>query len=292
MATKGWSFSPSNASDATFRAWGTDLNTSFAAVGLVQTADTGQINWTTVTKPAVGNTYAGYEIWRFSDSSIYMKWEYGTGSSTALNIGIRLTIGTGSNGSGTLTGTVSQSRILVANTSGGSSLYSWMCCTTAFFGLRLWDSSSVADSGVSSAALVFICRSVDANTVPTNQSAIFYANTSSSTLTVESLNFQTSTSFGTITDSSFCYIPFSLSSSLVGTQSQFFTHWYATPQVVPVFPVVTVIQSEIGPNITFQANPVGSTLRTFMALPRAGTGTWSAAVNGTAGNYRFAMLWE
>jgi hypothetical protein len=38
-----------------------------AAMGLVQTSDTGQINWVTVARPAL-NTIAGYEIWRFNDA--------------------------------------------------------------------------------------------------------------------------------------------------------------------------------------------------------------------------------
>jgi hypothetical protein len=97
------STSPINhTSDAGFRAWGSEFAAKLAAVGMVQTADTGQINWTTVTRPG-GGTMAGYEIWRFANSFIYIKFQYGTGAS-ANQPEIQSQAGSGSNGSGTLTG--------------------------------------------------------------------------------------------------------------------------------------------------------------------------------------------
>lgn len=100
-----------NSSDANFRAWGSYISARLAAVGLVQTADTGQIDWNSVTAPSGINTFQGYEIWRFNDAlqasaPVYIKIEYGEGGATD-NPSIKLTFGSGSNGSGTLTGTVS-----------------------------------------------------------------------------------------------------------------------------------------------------------------------------------------
>ncbi len=100
-----------NSSDANFRLWGSYIAARFAAVGLVQTADTGQINWVTVTTPAGVNTYSGYEIWRFADAlqasaPVYFKIQYGEGS-TADGPGVRVQFGSGSNGTGTLTGNLS-----------------------------------------------------------------------------------------------------------------------------------------------------------------------------------------
>lgn len=93
--------------DADFRAWATGIHDALIAVGLVQTADTGQINLTTVTRPAGANTAGGYEIFRFSDSlqatvPVFIKIEYGTASTTA-SPGLWMTSGSGSNGAGTLT---------------------------------------------------------------------------------------------------------------------------------------------------------------------------------------------
>lgn len=93
---------------AAFRTAGAAVSTALAAVGLVKTADTGQIDWTTVNWPGSLNTDAGYEIWRFNDSlqatvPVYLKMTWGEGSSSGFN---RLTVavGTGTNGAGTLTG--------------------------------------------------------------------------------------------------------------------------------------------------------------------------------------------
>lgn len=97
--------------DADFRTWGSTISAALATLGLVQTADTGQINWTTVSKPAGTNTAQGYEIWRFADSQqgttpIFLKIEYGSGSAID-RPSIWTSIGSASNGSGTLTGQLS-----------------------------------------------------------------------------------------------------------------------------------------------------------------------------------------
>lgn len=114
--------------DAGFRAWGSKIAKALAEVGLIQTADSGQINWTTVTTPAVNATYAGYEIWRFNDSAqsgqpIYMKVEYGR-AAAASRPSIRMTYGRGSDGAGTLTkpsSTITHSP--TANPSGNGLIY-------------------------------------------------------------------------------------------------------------------------------------------------------------------------
>jgi hypothetical protein len=91
---------------ADFRAWGKKISEGLAAVGLVKTSDTGQIDWATVEVPAI-NTMAGYEIWRFNDAEqserpIYIKIEYGRGATEPIPA-IKCSVGRGSNGSGTLT---------------------------------------------------------------------------------------------------------------------------------------------------------------------------------------------
>jgi len=89
-----------------FRAWAKMISKALKEVGLVQTADTGQINLETVELPAI-NTFAGYEIWRFADARqgtepIFLKIEYGRAAAEQ-RPNLRLRYGTGSNGSGTIT---------------------------------------------------------------------------------------------------------------------------------------------------------------------------------------------
>lgn len=96
--------------DAKFRTWGSSISTSFTASGLVQTSDTGQINWTAVNKPTTTGTVAGYEVYRFNDSlqgtyPVYLKLEYGSAVLASGNSpNTWLSVGTGSDGAGNLTG--------------------------------------------------------------------------------------------------------------------------------------------------------------------------------------------
>lgn len=93
--------------NAGFRAWGSGISAAFATVGLVKTTDTGQIDWATVAAPPTASTSQGYEVWRFNDTlqatkPIYLKVEYGTGATTA-SPEMWATVGTGTDGAGTLT---------------------------------------------------------------------------------------------------------------------------------------------------------------------------------------------
>lgn len=103
---------PTNANTATFRAWGANVSAQLSAAGLIQTSDSGQINWGTVTTPGAINTMQGYEIWRFDDafqatSPVFFKIEYGSAFGAANNPSILITLGSGSNGSGQIKGMTS-----------------------------------------------------------------------------------------------------------------------------------------------------------------------------------------
>lgn len=96
--------------DAKFRTWGLACSTALQACGLVKTSDTGQINWASVTKPVATNTQAGYEIYRFDDSlqatkPVFIRIGFGSGGVASGNSPTTwLTVGTGSDGAGTITG--------------------------------------------------------------------------------------------------------------------------------------------------------------------------------------------
>ncbi len=92
--------------NAGFRLWGSAISTAIAAVGWTQTADTGQVNWTTVTVPAT-NAVTVYEIWKMADSlqatdPVFIRINYMVGSA---NNGprIQVTAGTNSDGAGAIT---------------------------------------------------------------------------------------------------------------------------------------------------------------------------------------------
>lgn len=93
--------------DAGFRAWATKIHDALVAVGLVELNDTGEIDLSTVSTPASNSTYGGFEVFRFNDSQqgsypIFLKVEYGRGLAAA-RPALRITAGTATNGSGTLT---------------------------------------------------------------------------------------------------------------------------------------------------------------------------------------------
>lgn len=109
--------------DAGFRAWGYELTYNMALAGIIQTDDTGQIDWTTVTFPGTNTTAAGYTIHRFNDvlqanTPIYFKMEYGRGSA-ASNPAMWVTVGSGTDGAGTITGTIFARRLMTPNNNAG-----------------------------------------------------------------------------------------------------------------------------------------------------------------------------
>lgn len=97
--------------NAEFQALVQFISNTMDAGGLTATADTGQINTASAAFPGSNNTYAGYQIRTFTDSlqataPVYFKIEYGRGGGANM-FALQMTWGTGSNGSGTITGTFS-----------------------------------------------------------------------------------------------------------------------------------------------------------------------------------------
>jgi len=98
--------------DADAQAWVNAMHAAIAASGMVQTSDTGQMaSPYTGAKPTGTLATMGYEIWRMNDTQqanfpIYLKIEYGSNNSAATGAAWFITIGTGTNGAGTITGTL------------------------------------------------------------------------------------------------------------------------------------------------------------------------------------------
>ena len=124
--------------DSDYRAWWDAIRAQLTAVGLVQTSDTGQLNPASHTRPST-NSYSGYEIWRFADSlqatlPIFMKIEPGVGA-TADRPAIRMTVGTSTNGAGTINGQAGTAVIGVRTNSktAGDTLPSFMSHGEGYF---------------------------------------------------------------------------------------------------------------------------------------------------------------
>lgn len=99
--------------EAGMRAWGASLSALLDAAGLTKTADTGQVDWATVAKPAGASTLIGYEIRTIPDSvgTLRLKILYETGSNTSgQSFRLGTSVGTGSDGAGALTGVLHANR--------------------------------------------------------------------------------------------------------------------------------------------------------------------------------------
>jgi hypothetical protein len=292
VTTVAWTFPVSQSNTTDFRAWVTDFVSRLGEVGLVQTADTGQIDIATATLPATTNTAAGYQVWKFSDNTIFLKFEYGTAGTTD-KIGLFCTVGTGSDGAGTLTGTVSSRRnasLNVGLSSPGTARLSFMSHSVAdgFFGFNLYVSSG---TGEGSNATLIVARSADPNGTPNAQGVTVYwrdfNNNSIGYARVQALNFLTGIAQTVSSDGSYGFVPHGITNTSVGVDQQAFVHFTAFPQAYPVMQVATVSAVEFPVGATFSATLVGATPKNYICLDTRMYGTSVAAEN-----FRVAMLWE
>lgn len=289
MTTQAWTSRVRHDSDATFREWGSEFSAKLLAVGLTQTADTGQINWTTVTRPGA-NTDAGYEIWRFNDTAhattpIFIRFDYGTGSSTTAPR-VRVTVGSGSNGSGTITGTAPFTVNNLGTASTGSAVdttyNSYMCYVAAIgaFGV-MWK------NGFGSAFQLFISRDVDSSGVATTDGCNVVIN-GQSFLTTACMRLSTgtiTTKHNSVANAQLCLDPFTPGSSTVGSDFQAYVGFGCFPRVKPVLGYCGVRNSEIPEATTFTVALVGGTTRTYIGGPNHPNLSASSALKP-------AMIWE
>lgn len=295
MTTQSWSTVVQHSSDATFRTWGAEYAAKLALIGMVQTADTGQINWATVTRPGT-NTAGGYEIWRFNDSlagsaPIYLKIEYGTAGNAAVPT-IWVTVGTGSNGSGTITGTATaRNQAGYASTSTYDSVSAWpsyFCHTEGFLGC-VWKEGSHSSNNPASFA---VCRYSDADGTPNGNGFVVYWGSTTSTTQprTQSIRTQaTAVAFTADTGGFFSLIVSGIGNTVTASGDiQVFAHWTITLEVSQLHALCTYVASEISTGSTFSVTMKGATAKTFIATGHnLGTGGV-----GSAGTHRIGMLWE
>lgn len=287
MTTHTYSSVVDHTSDAGFRAWGSQLSAGLATAGLVQTADTGQINWLTVTRPAT-NTAGGYEIWRFANSSRYLKIEYGTAASATIPQ-MWITVGAGSNGSGTLTGQLS-TRVIFTSAGALASIvtnYPTYICVLADAFALCWKANS-AGGGTCMSGFVVVGNSVDADGVTDSVGfgVLRQAGTAHSFQSV-----RTAATAATYTASNFfSLVPGSVTSSLDASgNNQAYLVWMNLPTVKPFLYALTYLNSEVAELNTFSLTPFGLTSHTYLALGSVGAG---GSANSNDANYQISMIYE
>ncbi len=117
---------------ATFKAWGRVLSDALASFGdyWEQTSDTGQVDWNTLAStPTAPNTV--YQVWRMTDSlasssPVYVRFDWRPYSGSTTGVYMSVAIGTGSNGSGTLTGNVATTQICLSYNANAAGSVPWL----------------------------------------------------------------------------------------------------------------------------------------------------------------------
>lgn len=283
--------SHSNTTD--FRIWGLEFSNMLTAAGFPKSADTGQINWASVTKSGSAGAYSGYEIRYLNDSlhgtyPIYVKIEYGNGASSAVYPSIRVSVASSTNGAGTLTGVsflgpsiLTNDAVIVAGArfSGAVTREGF----AAFVWKRGWDAAG--------SPFFAICRTTDTSGTPTALGVSTYVGINGGTLVWRYTYINT---VGTVDNEQYGYAFYpGLNGSLVSGAPQVFRHFNMTPEVQCVPFLLSYSDTEIGDLSTFTATPVGATQRTYLALSGVyGPANCGLYQGGVASFLHLAIQWE
>lgn len=199
MANSIFSIVPVNSTDAEFRAWGSALSAQLETM-LTRVITSNDINWTTVTRPLSVNQFMGFEVYRFNDAAqathpVYFKIEYGSGSSSATSLGVRLTISKGCDATGVLSGILLAATLISSNgnfsntaqtsyISGSDSHVSWALCVqlNSAGGALLIERAVNGDGSINGDGLWVAYKTHNQNTNTWNNVFIAYTAGSSNTL--------------------------------------------------------------------------------------------------------------
>lgn len=302
-------------SDAAFQAWGSEFNASLAAIGLTQTADTGQIDWTTVTRPGGGNTFAGYEIWRFNDAlqstkPIFFKIRYGNFNAPNCP-GMAVSVSTSSDGAGNLNGAIITTEVAVCYnggpTSTSTSAISRYCYNTTqgFLGV-VWKMGINPNTGGApdtSFGGFVIMRTNDNTGAVTGEGVIFCHGGSSTFGFPSASNYQQTINFSTPSlqppggipggnaQVGWAPWPMGLASTFESGDVSAIPWLYAVPSVQASVNAATVNQSEVAVGSTVSVALVGSTARTYLSVGRQFS-TNSGCTNASTALTGGLMLWQ
>lgn len=282
-----------NLDDTNFRAWITAAHDMLVGMGLVQTSDTGQADFSTLAKPTSGNTMAGYRMYRFNDSlqgtaPVFVKLEVGTGSSATTTFGSRVTVGSSTNGAGTIS-SVAQCNSGLVNLStstytGTNPIYG--CHTEA----AAWACFYNKSTSVGAVLAFAIFRTCDAAGAPTVDGVVVGFKNSQNGGSWNMLRF-TGTPSVVVSGAPQppCLVPFLMSDSHVGVDIQMFPWWTALPQVRQCPYVFSYCGSELTDGSSISAAPFVGLTKTFMPLNGLAMGP-AAAGSGSA--HGVALVWE
>lgn len=286
-----------HSSDLGFGTWAFEMKTQLSAVGMVQTSDTGQItNTGAALTPRTGNTALGYEIWRTTNSTLYYKLEYGTGSSTSTPQ-MWITIGTGSNGSGTITGQTNTRNIITCNnvpTSTATAYTSYFASGNSYLNI-VWKALGF-NSSTHGGMLISGTTCNSSGTPTTTGFAIFRAQSivlwgfqsvRTASIPLTGTDMTSTSNFGTTGVGGYgvSIVPGSVTSSLDNSgANQAYPWWMNVRDVLPFKWACTVVSAEATIGTQFTATMIG-TNNNYIAIP-SGTTTGNQTAQTKVANYQ------
>ena len=305
-------------SDAGFRAWGAEFHAQLLACGLTQTADTGQINWTTVTRPGAG-VMAGYEVWRFNDTlqstvPVFLKFEFGTGLGSVTAPTVKLTLCGATNGAGSAVG-FSYTVFCGTNAyntppASTTTFYPSRFCynaTLGFFGFAWKIGANTDTASVDSAyQAAFVFRSNNSAGAATGDTVMILStaanqaqNTSSSGLMI-CMNSTMGVTYPTsYTQAAYWSVhPLMLSSTIVSGQLAVDPVFFMTPAIGITNSLARALKTEVPMSSQVSLTLVGLTAHNYIQVGNvfgshyqiAYTGIDAATMTNT--NIGLLMLWE
>lgn len=271
------------ANDAEFRLRVTEYAALLAACGLVQTADTGQIDVATVIKPAAG-VIAGFQVWRFNDQlqathPIFIKVEYGTSTSSSQWMAVYFAVGIQTDGAGNFIGAYARTGGAAAG-SAALNTSSYACHVEGFFGIA--NRVGAAGSSYVNWGTFLVCRSCDANGYPTGDAVYLMLGYTDAYAQVLRMT-GTPTAMPSSASTQVFQLPLGVKQSING-EVPMYPVWMPTPQLVPVFGTFAYPNSLVTAEDQARIAMVGTIERNYLLIPGMFT-----ALGKECG---FAMLWE
>ncbi len=296
MATNFYDTILESTTDAQFRSWGLAFHNSLIAVGITNTADSGQIDFATVTIPGAG-TSAGYKIYRFNDAlqasaPIFFRIDYGIDASGAAVPQMWVQVGIATDGAGTLTTLFSD--VLRPMCKGGAidslvtPYITYMCYNTTLGALTVgW---KLGSNGLHATGRGFLAigRSSDSSGAPTNTGATIYTFGQSTLADAQSLRFA-SVAGAFTRHNNYCVVVGDVIGTVTAGAVQASICWAHYPRVEPINWLAGVVTDEFPRGVEFEATLVGAVPRTYVALGEASPPP-SNGVN--ISHFSFAMLYE
>ena len=322
MTTYQSSINLQHTTDIEFNHWVNRFVDGLTAIGMVQTADTGQTSFGSPLIPIPGtNTDAGFQIWRFDDAQhaagnpLICRFDFGT-DATAGDAAIDITVGTTTDGAGTMTGSVADTFELHSNLAPATPKTGpiFMCHAEGFLGIYFGKGAMSNPAQPRIAWFTgFVCRSTDADGVPDSEA--FFITTQhlgggqtgvyEQCPAHQSVDYASGTVHGVVAvgngvNPPFGFLPSSnfLSNNTATNEAAdgsiaIFPCFGVNPHPFPVPQLVWGWAIDIPENLTFTATPVGTTQHTYMAQSGMLMGPNGAAIEENQGiNAMMAFIWE